>query len=198
MSVQSPEAPSVDRVVAEIDKFLAPAIKERDSNKSIATRLAEIKDEADVPLETRQDLLREASRLLVSINEAVVFDQSSDGPKKAYDSRLLGAVYNLLDVLVLEGIYPSLPSGVGNLAERRTKSLLWRKPDPSYVSPAPGDGLIESAFLSLDGFIATLDSGIENIIRHRLLADMIAGNSWISHSKGLTSLPPNLKKYLSR
>lgn len=198
MSIQSPEAPSVDRVVAEIDRFLAPAIKERDSNKSIATRLAEIKDESDVPLEKRQDLLREASRLLVSINEAVVFDQSSDGPKTAYDSRLLGAVYNLLDVLVLEGIYPSLPSGVGDLAERRTKSLLWRRPDPSYVSPPPGDGLVESAFLSLDGFIATPDSGIENIIRHRLLADMIAGNSWISHSKGLSSLPPNCEKYLSR
>lgn len=198
MSLHSPEASSVDRVVAEIDKFLAPAIKERDSTKSIATRLAEVKDDADVSLEMRKHLLQEANRLLVSINEAVIFDQSSHGLKKAYDSRLLGVVYNLLDVLVLEGIYPSLPSGVGNLAERRTKSLLWRKPDPSYVSPSPGDGLIESALSSLDGFIATPDSGIENIIRHRLLADMIAGNSWLSHSKAMSHLPPNFAKYLSR
>ncbi|TID21529.1 Armadillo-like helical [Venturia nashicola] len=198
MSIQLPAAPSVDRVVAEIDKFLAPAIKERDSTKSISTRLAAVQDDADVSVERRQYLLQEASRLLLSINEAVIFDQSSHGLKKAYDSRLLGVVYNLLDVLVLEGIYPSLPSGVGNLAERRTKSLLWRKPDPSYVSPTPGDGLIDYALLSLDSFIATPDSGIENIIRHRLLADLIAGNSWISHSKGLSNLPPNFEKYLSR
>lgn len=198
MSLQSPAAPSVDRVVAEIDRFLAPAIKERDSTKGIATRLAQAKDEAEVLLDIRQNSLQEASRLLVSINEAVIFDQSSDGPKRAYDSRLLGVVYNLLDVLVLEGIYPSLPPGVGNLSERRSKSLLWRKPDPSYVSPTPGEGLIESALSSLDGFIATPDSGIENIIRHRILADMIAGHSWLSHSKGLSLLPPNFEKYLSR
>lgn len=198
MSLQSPATPSVDRVAAEIDKFLAPAIKERDSTKSIAARLAELQDGADVPLETRQHLLQEASRLLTSINEAVIYDLSSDGPKKAYDSRLLGVVYNLLDVLVLEGIYPSLPPGVGNLSERRTKSLLWRRPDSSYVSPPPGNGLIESALLCLDGFIATPDSGIENIIRHRLLADLIAGNSWMSHSKGLSHLSPNFEKYLNR
>ncbi|QDS74414.1 hypothetical protein FKW77_005851 [Venturia effusa] len=198
MSVQSPEAPSVDRVIAEIDKFLAPAIKERDSSRSIAARLAEVKDGADVPREARRYLLEETNRLLVSINEAVVFDQSSDGPKKAYDSRLLGAVYNLLDVLVLEGIYPSLPSGVGNLSERRNKCLLWRKPDPSYVSPPPDDGLLKNALLFLDAFIATPDAGIENIIRHRLLADMIAGHSWMSQSKALSGLPPNFEKYLSR
>jgi hypothetical protein len=198
MSVQSAELPSVEKVIAETDKFLAPAIRDRDSNRSIAGKLADIKDEAEVPLETRRGVLREASRLLESINEAVVFDQNSDGPKQAYDSRLLGAVYNLVDVLVLEGIYPSLPSGVGNVVERRTKSLLYRKPDPSYVSPPPGEGLIDSALKTFDCIVATPDSGIENIIRHRSLADMIAGSAWLSHVKAFTTLPPNFNRYLSR
>jgi hypothetical protein len=198
MSVQSAELPSVEKVIVETDKFLAPAIRDRDSNRGIAGKLADIKDEAEVPIETRRAVLREASRLLESINQAVIFDQSSDGPKQAYDSRLLGAVYNLLDVLVLEGIYPSLPPGVGNVVERRTKSLLYREPDPSYVSPPPGEGLIDSALKALDYIVATPDSGIENIIRHRSLAEMIAGNAWMAHLKGFSTLPPKFDQYLSR
>lgn len=198
MSIQSADAPSVEKVVADIDQFLAPALQDRDSNKSIAARLAGIEEETDVLVEARRDVLREASRLLESLNEAVVFDQRNDGPKKAYDSRLLAAVYNLLDVLILEAIYPSLPAGVGNVLEKRSKSLLWRKPDPSYITPPPGEGLIECALTTLHRLIATPNSGLENIIRHRALADMIAGNAWISHSTNSAFLPVKFDKYLSR
>jgi hypothetical protein len=198
MSIQSAEAPSIENIVAEIDKFLSPVMRERDSNKSIAEKLADVTDGADVSLKAKRGVLQEASRLLESLDEAVAFDQKSDGPKQAYDSRLLGAVYNLLDVLVLEGIFPSLPAGVGNVVERRTKSLLYRKPDPSYVSPPCGEGLLDMALVALDEITATPDSGIENILRHRILADMIAGTAWFSHSKGSPTFSPKFNQYLSR
>jgi hypothetical protein len=198
MSVHAAETPSVEKAVSETDKFFAPALEERDSNESIAAKLANTKEEANLSLATRRGILLKANRLLESLNEAVAFDQKRDGPKQAYDSRLLGAVYNLLDVLVLEGVYPALPPGVGNPLERRAKCLLYRKPDSSYVSPPNGDGLIEIAIDALDGITAHPDAGIEPILRHRVLSDLIVGNAWLSHSQNFSSFLPKFNQYLSR
>jgi hypothetical protein len=201
----SSSAPTVSKIVANavaaVERFLAPALQERDSPKSITEKIASSKTEqpASKPADTeRRQVIEEACQLLNTINEAVTADQNDAGSKPAYDSTLLGAVYNLLDLLILEAIYPALPVGVGSPIERRAKSLLYRNPDPSYVPPKDL-GVVQLVLTdTLDVIASQFEVGIEPMQRHRVLADLIAANVWLAWSQKAVSPETQFNEYLER
>ena len=97
--------------------------------KSATEMIAESRSE--VPVTNISDdalrrVLLEACTLLQAIHEAVAADQSqgSSYTSAVLDTGLVSATYGLLDLLVLEGVYPSLTPGVGIQPERRKGSLL--------------------------------------------------------------------------
>jgi hypothetical protein len=198
MSMQSAEPPSVEKAISKVEDFLAPATRERESNKSVSEKLSTAKGETTLTPEARRDAIRKAGQILKNLNRSIVFEQTNGQKKEAYDSTLLNAVFNLLDVLVLEGIYPALPQGVGNAIDRRAKSLLYRRPDPAYVVLPTIDGLMELAVKVLDDIISNFDAGIEPMLRLRVLTDMIAGNAWLVHSHGSNSFLPKFSQYLNK
>jgi hypothetical protein len=201
----STSAPTVSKVVADavaaVERFLAPALQERDSTRSITEKIAFPKSDQSTPRPAdteRRQVIQEACVLLKSINEAVTADQTDAGSTGAYDSSLLSAVYNLLDLLILEGIYPALPVGVGSPVERRAKSLLFRKPDPSYVPPTDLGvvGLVLAD--TLDAIASKFEAGIEPMQRHRVLNDLIAANIWWDWSQQAISPQTEFSEYLDR
>jgi hypothetical protein len=108
------------------------------------------------------------------------------------------ALYKLLDFIVLEGIYSSLPTGIGNVAEARNKSLFYAKPDSPYV-PLHGSNQLELIFVSiLDPILRDVDSGIEPLLRHRILSSIIAGNAILGHDEGRATFTSAFAVYLER
>ena len=88
-------------------------------------------------------------------------------------------MYGLLDLISLEGIYPSLSPGVGIPIERRVKSVLQNgvitRPSPSSDGPErQGQSLLVEICLALDNILEDGD-GLASIIQERTLVDLIAG-----------------------
>jgi hypothetical protein len=185
MEAASPtESVSVADAVAATRRFLEPALQQRDSLLSITLKIAAAasSDEAQPDDEARRQVIREACSHLVAIHEAVVADQTKSSRPESYDSSLLGAVYNLLDLLILEGVYPSLPAGVGSPEERRAKSLLWRANDLTY-SPIDLGVLPFVLKDALNLVAAKYNVGIEPMQRHNALKELIAINVWVARSQ---------------
>jgi hypothetical protein len=202
MAMSSPAAnQAVSDAVAAVDRFLKPALQERDSSTSITEKIsiARFDHHNTKPDENnRRQVIKEACSLLISIHKAVATSQKDVGNSQAYDSTLLGAVYNLLDFLVLEGVYPALPVGVGSPVERRAKSLLYRKPDSSYVPPKDLGviGLVVESTLNV--IASAFDIGIEPMQRHRVLNDLITANIWLAWSEGKPSQGTEFSRDLDR
>jgi hypothetical protein len=192
---------AVADALAATDHFLKPAVQERDSSGSIAEKIAIAKFENctnEHDEMNRRQIIEEACSLLMSIHNAVAADQNNTGSSQAYDSTLLGGVYNLLDLLVLEGVYPALPVGVGSPVERRAKSLLYRKPDLSYIPPKDL-GLVKFILEDTLNVIASaFDIGIEPMQRHRVLNDLIAANVWLAWSEGKPPQETEFSRSLDR
>lgn len=200
----SARAPEVSRPVADAiaaaQRFLEPAFKDRDSFASITEKIAASQSSKFSPdHEGWEKVIEEAGVLLLSIHKAILADQNQSPGRQVYDSTLLNTVYNLLDLLILDGVYPALPVGVGSPLERRTKCLLFRKPDPTYTSPKDL-GIIASILNNtLNVIAADVDRGIEPMQRGRVLNDLIAGNAWLAHTQNIpfaaTTLGQHTEKY---
>lgn len=102
-------------------------------------------------------------------------------------------VFSLLDLLVLEGIYPSLSKGVGIPIERRARSFLL----PSQLAPGKGEdarkdrdllkavvsGVLGVLGIGKNRVVAQQDAqptpssspSVERMIRERCLVDLVAG-----------------------
>lgn len=88
-------------------------------------------------------------------------------------------VDGLLDLISLEGIYPSLSPGVGIPIERRVRSVLKNgvitRPSPSGDGPQrQGQSLLVEICLALDNILED-GNGLASIIQERTLVDLIAG-----------------------
>jgi hypothetical protein len=202
MSTDSPEkSHTVAGAVALAQAFLEPAFRQRDSSKSITEKIATASaspSDTEIDDEARREVILKGCRLFISIHDAVSADQERPGSKPSYDSNLLGVVYNLLDLLILEGVYPQLPAGIGSPVERRAKSLLYSKPDPVYTPPK-SLGVIGFVLKdTLNSIAANFDVGIEPMQRHRVLIDLIAGNAYLAHSEGALPIGTNQNTYLDR
>lgn len=195
MVQQTVQIPSVSNAIRDTESFFEPALRDRNDNNYIIWKLLAPRAPDDA---SRIELIKRAGDLMQSVHSSLKYEQTSPSQRQAYDSSLLLALYKLIDFLLLEGVYPSLPLGVGLLNERRTRSLFYRKNDPSYL-PCKGSDQTELVLSGIFGpVLRDVDEGIEPLIRHRALSDIIAGNSWLGHVHTTLEFPPSFSLYLQR
>ncbi|OCK86470.1 hypothetical protein K432DRAFT_1957 [Lepidopterella palustris CBS 459.81] len=121
----------------------------------------------------KQEVVKRALALLNNIHQA---DQArlTESP---YDGTLVGMVYGLIDLLVLQGILPSLSSGVA-FAQRPRSVLI---PAASKLT-TPDEALLVEVITNLLSVIATRGAGIEPLITQRALPDVISGVAELAFS----------------
>ncbi|PGH17103.1 hypothetical protein AJ80_04978 [Polytolypa hystricis UAMH7299] len=104
----------------------------------------------------------------------------SKGDPALEDAKRRRALHAMLDLLSLEGIYPCLSSAVGIPLEQRVISVLptgvVAKQAPETSSDRPHDeGLLDRILSSLRVILWDERTGIQQIIKGRILPDIIAG-----------------------
>lgn len=198
MRTQDEVRSSLQDAVRATESFFKPALEDRDSGEYITRKLLANKSDTNQDDDGRACLLQRAGMLLQQIDQAVESDRNSSSDNQTYDSTLLLAVYKLLDYIVLEGIYPSVPPGLGALQERRSKSLFYRKPDPHYFAFKGSNQLQPVLHNSVEPILHHVDQGIEPMLRHRCLADLIVAYISFAREQGSSEVPYTFKRYLDR
>ena len=108
--------------------------------------------------------------------------QTSQGPQDAAleDAKRRRLLHALLDLISLEGIYPSLSSGVGIPLQQRVISVLPAGviAKQSYTPPSdkPHDELLlDRILMTLADIVLDPRPSIQPVVRGRILSDMISG-----------------------
>ena len=139
----------------------------------------------DDGLASRVLIIQRALVLLSEIHQAIKEDTSA-ASELARDLSKRKTVDGLLDLISLEGIYPSLSPGVGIPIERRVRSVLRNglvtRPSPSGDGPqTQGQSLLAETCLALDEILK--DSvGLASFAQERTLVDLIAGFGELAYS----------------
>lgn len=151
----------------------------------LASQIVQVKQEQGVAPAAIDGkwVIAHACHLLTGLHEAVCMEQGNQPQGQAsYSTALFAGVYGLLDLIILEGVYPSLSAGVVSIPERRAKSILFTK--TSLHIPFPKDlGLLESVLYgTLDHLAIASHRGIQPLIKGRVLNDLIAAHADLSFS----------------
>jgi hypothetical protein len=125
----------------------------------------------------REGAVRKALSFLQEIHNT---DQASpqDAP---YDGTLVAMVYGLIDLVVLQGVRPSICSSARN--NRRPQSVL--VPVASTVTPR-NIPLLAEVTRSFCSILSERNSGISPLIRERALSDIIFGAAELAFSPDVT------------
>jgi hypothetical protein len=95
------------------------------------------------------------------------------------DTNQISVLHPLLDLIIIEGVYPSLSPGVGFPAERQKRSLLCDREAKSF----PDLGCLDVIILeTLNPICFSETDGLGVQIRDRLLVDLVAANADLSFS----------------
>lgn len=162
------------------------------------------KDLSDTTLDegaTREIVIRKALDILSSIHtafttpandEAGHIQTGNDGNVALEDAKRRRMLHALLDLISLEGIYPSLSAGVGVPLQQRVISVLpagvIAKQASSHSDTKPNDELLLDQVLTvLCDIVFDVRPSIQPVIRGRILSDMISGASDLAfNSKNLS------------
>ncbi|KAE8409886.1 hypothetical protein BDV37DRAFT_277537 [Aspergillus pseudonomiae] len=176
--------------------FLNPVLQKEELQKSRGSSLLKIlsEDSTDEALDeksTRATVIGRALDILTRIHIAFVAPvQDAEHPQPSGESedaaledakrrRLLHA---LLDLISLEGIYPSLSSGAGIPLQQRVISVLpagviAHQPQKPTNNKLQNEVLLEHIMSVLSDIICDERSSIQPVIRGRILSDIISAAS---------------------
>ncbi|KAJ5918523.1 hypothetical protein N7466_010515 [Penicillium verhagenii] len=183
----------------EANDFLSPVLNrgiakveiENSEGKSLLETLNQTEDLAPGGGErTRTSVITKALQILSRIHNAFVtpdLEQSQFLATEGEDGALEDAkrrrmLHALLDLISLEGIYPSLSSGVGIPLQQRVISVLpagviaTQAPIPTSSSPR-NVSLLRKVMETLLTIIMDTRSSMQPIIRGRILSDLISGTA---------------------
>ncbi|KAI9754692.1 MAG: hypothetical protein M4579_004597 [Chaenotheca gracillima] len=187
---------SIERAQSALDdarSFLAPVLSrdkiEKARQASILDRL-EPRGSRNGAGSTRQResvvsrALELLHRICVASNEghdAEVTETLSASSNLTYEPSSRRTIYGLLDLVSLEGIYPTLSPGVGIPLERRVKSVLpagvIAKTEDGQVSSIPyqdGNSLLEVVVDGVFRAFKAASLSMQSLVRERILVDLIA------------------------
>jgi hypothetical protein len=124
--------------------------------------------------------LQEACIHLKALHHTIQLqDNSIDTQLEVLDTALVRIVHDLLDVIVIEGLYPSLSPNVGPQQERHKKSLFYH----ALAISLPNLELVDTILWKTLRHIAFDSSkGLTRVIRDRHLIDIIAAEVDLAHS----------------
>ncbi|EFQ97029.1 hypothetical protein MGYG_00073 [Nannizzia gypsea CBS 118893] len=141
----------------------------------------------------RERVIRRSLDLLVDIHQAFIQSQTQDDNATGLeDAKRRRTLHALLDLISLEGIYPSLSAGAGIPLEKRVISSLptgvVARQDGSDERPSPQtEAFLLYILMSLRKILQDDSSSLQSIIMGRLLSDLISGAAELSfHSQYLT------------
>jgi hypothetical protein len=100
------------------------------------------------------------------------------GPRIALDTGVMAQVFPLLDLILLEGVYPSLSKGVGYPRERQKRSLLCNRGCMSF----PDLHVLDDVLAILNPLVFTSTGGIHQQVQDSILLDVIAANADLAYS----------------
>lgn len=138
--------------------------------------------------DTRSIVIGKALEILAGIHTAFTtpvnnadeyLQPENAGLEDAKRRRMLHA---LLDLISLEGIYPSLSSGVGIPLQQRVISVLpagviAKQANTSSSSKPSNESLLDRILSTLFEIVFDVRPSIQPVIRGRILSDMISGAS---------------------
>lgn len=139
----------------------------------------------------RSVVIGRALDILIDIHKSFVLPTSEDISQKIYsevadspmeDAKRRRMLHALLDLISLEGLYPSLSSGVGIPLQQRVISVLpagiiAKKTDTVPSSVPHDEPLLRRIISVLIDILNDPRPSIQPIIRSRILSDIISGTS---------------------
>ncbi|KAL8782337.1 MAG: hypothetical protein Q9213_005458 [Squamulea squamosa] len=175
--------------MSEAERFLGPILNNSSRSvrgESIIDILANeyfglSSDEQGQDAEQRQKVINQALTLIGNLHDELCLGKNSVTYQR--DQRVTDA---LLDLVVLEGIYPSLSPGVGVPMERRVKSalkggLITRKLDQTQSGQAQDQALLAAIIDTLNPIFVSR-KGLASNIEARSLVDMIGAMGELAFS----------------
>jgi hypothetical protein len=136
--------------------------------------------------------LSDAAGHLQAIDKAVK-NRAAAGPGPALDTALLSAVNPLVDLLVLEGVYPSITLENGFPDRLRKRSLLYGQGAGKFRDL---DMLQAVLVETLDPIVLDVESGISSQVRGRVLANLIVANFDLTYSPARKKLTQDASQKL--
>ncbi|KAK2734562.1 hypothetical protein FQN55_002604 [Onygenales sp. PD_40] len=155
----------------------------------------------------RIHVIQRALDLLVAIHNAFVdpspepVDAKGNARKEdpvLEDTKRRRVLHGLLDLLSLEGIYPTLSQGVGIPLGQRVMSVLpagvvAKPPDPTSGDKQPDEGLLLLIIGHIRPILYDKRPGIQSIILARILTDILCGAAELAfHSQSLSQVDTNI------
>ncbi|KAI9821968.1 MAG: hypothetical protein M1827_002550 [Pycnora praestabilis] len=186
--------PTASASISAASVFLAPVLTrgaiEKAQTLSIIDRLAVDNDKTfSGVISTREAVIRKALNFLDDIHRSLALEENESTINLnenvngiLYDPRSRRIIYGLLDLVSVEGIYPSLSPGVGIPIERRVRSVLPAgvvvKPVPSVSDLAQGHEriLLAEVIDRLSQIAGDVRKGLKPVLRERTLVDIICGS----------------------
>ncbi|CAI7591385.1 unnamed protein product [Penicillium viridicatum] len=177
--------------------FLTPVLDREEIQKTQGKSLPQIlsrtprEDDSAGDDATRPTVINEALDILANIHGAFVSPEDQCGSLQSYgevedspseDAKRRRMLHALLDLISLEGIYPSLSSGVGIPLQQRVISVLpagvIAKQAQTVASSVPHDEpLLRRIIDVLVDVLFDPKPSLQPIIRGRILSDIISGTS---------------------
>ncbi|KAJ5560867.1 hypothetical protein N7535_009064 [Penicillium sp. DV-2018c] len=186
---------------ANAEEFLGPVLdreKVRNSKgASLLQILCQVSGDEDA---VRETVIGKALDILISVHGSLVepddqsvslqpLEASDDSPME--DARRRRMLHALLDLISLEGIYPSLSSGVSIPLQQRVISVLpagvIAKQAPVVASSVPhNQPLLRRIINVLTDVLSDPRPSIQPVIRGRILSDIISGTVDLALNPNLT------------
>ncbi|KAJ5770164.1 uncharacterized protein N7511_002215 [Penicillium nucicola] len=189
------------------NEFLNPVLDREQIKKTQGASLISILSQAsgdDVASDdmSRPAIIRRALDILVGIHESFAASEGADpfqqlapdGEDMAMeDAKRRRMLHALLDLISLEGIYPSLSSGVGIPLQQRVMSVLpagvIAKQAETIASSVPrNETLLRQIIDILLDVIFDPRLSIQPVIRGRILSDILSGTSDLAYNPHTTPL----------
>ncbi|KAL4762499.1 RTP1-C1 domain-containing protein [Aspergillus foveolatus] len=192
---------SIREAFASASEFLSPVLQRDELQRSCGQSLIDILSQNTPEYSAedgsaRADVIGKALGLLSQIHVAFVNpvideEQSSQANAEEEDAALEDAkrrriLHALLDLIALEGIYPSLSFGVGIPLQQRVISVLpagvIAQQNPPPPEKPPDISLLGRILTGLSGIIFDVRPSIQPVITGRILSDIISASSDLGYN----------------
>ncbi|KAF2667929.1 hypothetical protein BT63DRAFT_457231 [Microthyrium microscopicum] len=170
---------ALDSVLGQATAFIDPALIKKASSPptKISAAHAILSSEGrSLSPDGGQEVVRRAIQYLKDIHNAVgsgADDSAASASMRDLDMSLLNTVSNLLDFILLEGMYPSLAFGVGFPQELLAKTRLCTK----FAGNLPDLGILDDVMTCLNDLAFGANVGIHSEVANRIYNDVLAANS---------------------
>ncbi|KAL4943774.1 hypothetical protein BDV06DRAFT_189173 [Aspergillus oleicola] len=195
---------SIRAAFAEASEFLSPVLLrdelQRTRGKSLIAILSQDSTESSPEEASARasvigkglDLLSQIHEAFATpINDAYLSSQADEGQEdpSLEDAKRRRILHALLDLISLEGIYPSLSTGVGIPLQQRVISVLpagvIAQPNtPAYEGPQDAS-LLRHIMAILSNILVDSRPGIQPVISNRILSDFISALSELGYNPKL-------------